>query len=98
MMIVNLTWCGMFVLQSLSLPHKNNMMVTALMLCGIKSDVINYYNQIMGYFSAVTEDLALFIFTFLLAHMFTWVNNTMFLQVFQEFFSKLTRVAWSIVF
>ncbi|KAL5018006.1 hypothetical protein ScPMuIL_003728 [Solemya velum] len=56
---------------NVSLPHKNNMMATALMLCGIKPDIINYYNQIMGYFSAVTEDLALYIFTFLLAHMFT---------------------------
>lgn len=56
------------ILQDIKLPHKNSMMTYALVFSGVKPDLITKYNAIMGYIAAVTEDFALYLFSFLLFH------------------------------
>ncbi|XP_041364409.1 calcium signal-modulating cyclophilin ligand-like [Gigantopelta aegis] len=55
-------------MKEVQLPHSNSMMTGALMLSGIKPEVIATYNKVMGYMTAVTEDCGLFIFSFIVCH------------------------------
>jgi hypothetical protein len=41
-------------------------MTYALVLCGMKPEIISKYNLIMGYISAISEDFAVYLFSFLL--------------------------------
>ena len=56
-------------LQNVTLPHKSSMLMGVLMLCGIKPAVLNLYNTMMGYFTAASEDFAIFFFSFMMANM-----------------------------
>lgn len=58
----------LMLLQDIQLPHRNSMMTYALALSGIKPDLITKYNAVMGYVTALTEDFALYLFSFLLFH------------------------------
>ncbi|KAK7484690.1 hypothetical protein BaRGS_00024098 [Batillaria attramentaria] len=57
-------------MKDIQLPHKSSMIGGALILSGVKPDIISSYNQIMGYITAVSEDFALYLFSFLVFHAF----------------------------
>ncbi|XP_064603865.1 guided entry of tail-anchored proteins factor CAMLG-like [Liolophura sinensis] len=56
-------------LQTVVLPHKNNLMAGALLLCGIKPELITTYNRVMGIATTVFEDLMVYFFTFITCHL-----------------------------
>lgn len=39
------------------------------MLCGIRPDILQMYNKLMGYVTAASEDFAMFFFAFMMANM-----------------------------
>ncbi|XP_062593335.1 uncharacterized protein LOC134254820 [Saccostrea cucullata] len=51
-------------LKDVHIYQKQNIMSTALMLCGISPHLIHTYSRIMGYVKALTEDLFFFLFVF----------------------------------
>ncbi|ESP04633.1 hypothetical protein LOTGIDRAFT_237287 [Lottia gigantea] len=55
-------------MQNIVLPQKGSLLSSALMLCGIKPDVIKLYNRVMSYISAISEDCAIYLFTFVLCN------------------------------
>ncbi|KAK3106511.1 hypothetical protein FSP39_021448 [Pinctada imbricata] len=55
------------IVKDLVLQHRNNMMVTLLVLCGVKKDILTLYNNIMGYLTAIGEDFCLFVFVFVMS-------------------------------
>ncbi|KAL3876773.1 hypothetical protein ACJMK2_034569 [Sinanodonta woodiana] len=55
-------------LADIDLPHKASFMMGVLVLCGLRKDVIESYTKIMGYFNAIAEDFAIFLFSFLMSN------------------------------
>ncbi|KAK3592824.1 hypothetical protein CHS0354_019052 [Potamilus streckersoni] len=55
-------------LSDIDLPHKASFIMGVLVLCGLRQDVIETYTKIMGYFSAIAEDFAIFLFSFLMSN------------------------------
>ncbi|XP_046340006.2 guided entry of tail-anchored proteins factor CAMLG-like [Haliotis rufescens] len=55
-------------MKDVALPHNSSLMSGALVLSGIKPEFVAIYNRTMGYFTAVTEDFALYLFTFLICN------------------------------
>ncbi|XP_061175643.1 guided entry of tail-anchored proteins factor CAMLG-like [Saccostrea echinata] len=51
-------------LKDVHIYQRQNIMSTALMLCGISPHLIHTYSRIMGYVKAMTEDLFFFLFVF----------------------------------
>lgn len=47
---------------------KGNMIAAALMLCGIKQDVLDSYNKIMAYVSLAVSDFCVYLFFFIFSH------------------------------
>ncbi|XP_046553557.1 guided entry of tail-anchored proteins factor CAMLG-like [Haliotis rubra] len=55
-------------MKDVALPHNSSLMSGALVLSGIKPEFVAVFNRTMGYFTAVTEDFALYLFTFLICN------------------------------
>ncbi|XP_067673800.1 guided entry of tail-anchored proteins factor CAMLG-like [Haliotis asinina] len=55
-------------MKDVALPHNSSLMSGALVLSGIKPEFVAIFNRTMGYFTAVTEDFALYLFTFLICN------------------------------
>ncbi|KAK6187835.1 hypothetical protein SNE40_005772 [Patella caerulea] len=56
--------------QEIILRPKGSLLSGALVLCGIKPELIATYNQIMGYMNAIVEDFATYLFAFLICNIF----------------------------
>ncbi|XP_050390132.2 uncharacterized protein LOC126809546 [Patella vulgata] len=56
--------------QEIILRAKGSLLSSALVLCGIKPELIATYNQIMGYVNAIVEDFATYLFAFLICNIF----------------------------
>nr|XP_022312805.1 uncharacterized protein LOC111117862 [Crassostrea virginica] len=57
-------------LKGVNLNQRQNMMSTALMLCGLSPHLIQTYSEVMGYVKAVSEDLFFFVFMFFACGLF----------------------------
>lgn len=53
-------------MKDIQLPHKNTLTTYALVLSGVKPELITKYNKVMGYFAALAEDFAVYLFSFLI--------------------------------
>ncbi|XP_059177981.1 guided entry of tail-anchored proteins factor CAMLG-like [Physella acuta] len=50
------------------MQSKGNMMVAALMLCGIKQDILDSYTKIMAHVSLAVSDFCVYLFFFIFSH------------------------------
>ncbi|XP_069124415.1 guided entry of tail-anchored proteins factor CAMLG-like [Argopecten irradians] len=51
------------------IPYKGTAMSSALMLCGLKPEVITTYNKIMGNIAGIYEDFSIYLFAFFCSNM-----------------------------